>query len=452
MVPLADVVGGVVWAWEFFLFILRGTLIALADQYIMYIRVGRVWLAKRNQAPSLVRGDLVLQLAATSPHHSRVDEKTVFLQLNHDFIDRRLWAGLNEIGVGPSAIVTGISYGGIGFYTALGLLLGGVNVHGVARTSRQAERARYLLMSAVDRQLMLHKEWSGRVGRVLVHTCDLSDTAAVCNFGNAVAADAALRIIVCNAGPMCTPPRLSHQRLEEQFATHHVGHSLLLLRLLQGRLQSLRLHSIAVARPPPWRIVVLASAAAATASPSAASTFREWGSQAELERHFSRFAGYGNAKMSELLFTLALARFVERHSLLASTCTVNVLHPGPIRSRVIPNSQLPLQWLLDGEAAALLRMTPVVAALYVTDVALSRRYTHTNGHFLRMGDDQTLRYGAQLSNAALRTGFFTNSSLFPGIPGPAVSLSRGKQQWMWESTRQYLSAKGLIDYDTFALP
>lgn len=439
------------WAWEFFLFILRGTLVAVADLYVMYIRTGRVWLGKRNQAPSLLRGDLVLQLASSSPHHSTANERTVFLQLNHTFIDRRLWTGLNAAGVGPSAIVTGVSHGGIGFYTALNLLLSGVNVHGVARTARQAERARYLLASAVDRQLMLHKEWSGRVGRAVVHVCDLSDTAAVCDFSDAVAADPALRIIVCNAGPMCSPLKLSAQHLEEQFATHHVGHSLLVLRLLQSRLQAARSRSMAVALPPPWRIVVLASAAAATADPTEATTFREWESAAALEAHCSRFNGYGNAKMCELLFAFSLARFIGRQRVLAATCTVNVLHPGPIRSRVIPNSQLPLQWLLDGEAAALLRMTPVIASMYVTDLALSRRYERTSGHFFRMGEDQTVYYRDMVRDARQRTGFFTNSTLFPGIPGPAVSLSLVKQQWLWSATLTYFAGKQLLDTLLFSL-
>lgn len=440
-----------VWGWGFFLFMLRGTLIAIADFWVMYIRSGRVWLGKRNQASSLVRGDLVMQLAASSPHHSTANEKNIFLQLNHTFIDRRLWMGLNDAGTGPSAIVTGVSYGGIGFYTALNLLLSGVNVHGVARNARQAERARQLLTSAVDRQNMLHKEWSGRVGKFLVHVCDMSDTTAVANFSNVVATDPALRIIVCNAGPMCSPPRLSQQGLEEQFATHHVGHSLLLLRLLQARMAHLRARSMAVLAVPPLRIVVLASAAAATGNPTDESTFYEWDSPAELERHFNRFDGYGNAKMCELLFAFALARFVRQQRLLAPSCTVNVLHPGPIRSRVIPNSQLPLQWLLDGEAAALFRMTPVIASMYVTDLALSERYERVNGHFFRMGEDQTLYYRDMVHEARYRTGFFTNSTLFPGIPGPAVSLSLAKQQWMWEATMNYFAAKDLVDTRMFSL-
>ncbi|KPA80603.1 hypothetical protein ABB37_04799 [Leptomonas pyrrhocoris] len=439
------------WAWDFFLFILRGTFVALADFWVMYVRAGRVWLGKRNQPSSLVRGDLVMQLAASSPHHSTANEKNIFLQLNSTFIDRRLWMGLDDPGTGPSAIVTGISYGGIGFYTTLNLLLSGVNVHGVARTARQAERARQLLTDAVDRQIMLHKEWSGRVGRFLVHVCNMSDTTAVLNFSQVLATDSALRIIVCNAGPMCTPPKLSRQGLEEQFATHHVGHSLLMLRLLQVRMERLHSRSMAVSAAPPLRMVILASAAAATGNPTAQTTFHEWGSVAELEQHLSRFRSYGNAKMCVLLFAFALARFVHQQRLLSPSCTVNVLHPGPIRSRVIPNSQLPWRWLLDGEAAGLLRMTPVIASMFVTDLALSERYERVSGHFFRMGEDQTLRYRDMVLEARHRRGVFTNSTLFPGIPGPAVSLSLAKQQWMWITTMNYFASKDLVDTRMFSL-
>ncbi|KPI86284.1 hypothetical protein ABL78_4667 [Leptomonas seymouri] len=439
------------WGWSFFLFVLRGTLVAIADLWVMYGRVGRVWLGKRNQASSLVRGDLVMQLAASSPHHSTANEKNIFLQLNYTFIDRRLWMGLNDPATGPSAIVTGVSYGGIGFYTALYLLLSGVNVHGVSRSARQAERARQLIKSAVDRQKTLHKEWNGRVGRFLVYVCDMSDTKAVLNFSNVIATDSALRIVVCNAGPMCSPPNLSRQGLEEQFATHHVGHSLLMLRLLQARMEHLHSRSIAVSVAPPLRLVVLASAAAATGSPTAHTTFQEWESVEALQQHFDRFSGYGNAKMCELLFAFALARFVRQQHMLSLSCTVNVLHPGPTRSRVIPNSQLPLQWLLDGEAGALFRLSPVIASMYVTDLALSERYERVSGHFFRMGEDQTLFYGDMVSEARYRTGLFKNSTLFPGIPGPAVSLSLEKQQWMWATTMNYFDSKGLVDARMFSL-
>ncbi|KAG5490346.1 hypothetical protein JKF63_00466 [Porcisia hertigi] len=447
-----DMLQSVSWAWGFSVFLLRCTLILIADYYIMYVRIGRVWLGKRNQAPSRVQGDLVMQLTASSPHHSTADEKTIFLQLNYSFIDRRLWAGLNRADACPSAIVTSVLHGGIGFYTALNLLLSGVNVHGVVRNGRQAERTRYLLSSAVERQLMLHKEWNGRVGRVLVHTCDMSDTAAVCDFSDAVAADPALRIIVCNSDSMCSSPRLVPQQeeLKKQMAMHHVGHHLLLLRLLQNRLQ--RSGSIAVALPPPWRIVVVASAAAATANLTRVPPLPpEWGDQEKMDGPFNPFEAYYSVKMSELLFAFSLARFVERQEILAVTCTVNVLHPGPTRSSDMLNCQPPLQWWLGGEAPALLfPMTPVIASLYVVDLALSRRHERTSGHFFRMGQDQTLYYSDMVRHARQRAGFFKNSALFPGMPGPIVSLSPTKQHWVWTATINYLAAVESIDARIFA--
>lgn len=430
----------VVWVWEFILFLIRGTCIAIADFYMMYTRIGLVWWHRRQQRPpSMEKGDLVMQLAPQSPHHSRVNAMDELLHLNESFIDRQLWAGMSASSV-PSAVVTGVSYGGIGFYTALNLLACGMNVHGVVPTPKDAQLAERMMQLAIERQSKLHKDWAGRTGRMMIHLCDISDTTAVSRLADTLQSDSQLRVIICGAGPMASPPRLSRQGLEEQFATHHVGHSLLTLRLLQHRQRS---HGpISTSR---WRIVFLASGAAATANPTMESTFKQWTSVDALTEHFSRFAGYGNAKMCELLFSFALARYVQRERRLAPYCTVNVLHPGPIRSRVIPNSELPLQWLLDGELAALFRMTPVIASLFVTDLALARRHEHINGHFFRMGEDEMVYAADVVRDPVRRSGFVRNSTLYPGIPGPAVALSVDKQEWLWSATLDFFEKLKLID-------
>lgn len=470
------------FAWQvicavcgYLLFLVRGTCIAIADFWVMYVRVGKVWREPLGRAPSLERRDLVMQLSAQSATHSRLCATDELLHLNEGFVDRGLWRGLSEASAAPSVLVTGVSYGGIGFYTALHVLLSGANVHGVVRSPAKAEEAEWMMQAAVDRQCRLHKDWAGRVGRVMMHTCDMSDTVAVYSLADKLFSDPNLRVVVCNAGPMSSPLRLTPQRLEEQFATHHVGHSLLLLRLLQHRLDaangadssggSTTSNSAGGSRhrggalpsrsqyaspaPPHWRIVIMASGAASTANPTAMTTFHKWSSVDNLWWHLSRFSGYGNAKMCEQLFAFGLARFVASDRQLAPYCTVNALHPGPIRSRVIPNSGLPMRWLLDGEMAALFRMTPVIASLYVTDLCLSRRHDQTSGHFFRMGEDQTAHYADMVADPKKRWGWFRNSTLFPGIPGPRVSLSETKQDWLWNATLAYMENHGLIESNFF---
>ncbi|EPY21284.1 hypothetical protein STCU_08616 [Strigomonas culicis] len=406
----------------------------------MYMRVGVVWRRNRCRPPSMERQDLVMQLAPQSPYHSKVSVTDMHLHLNASFIDRQLWKSLSNNNALPSAVVTGVSYGGIGFYTALHLLLSGVNVHGVVRSDTQLRQVAHMMQVAVDRQCVLHKEWMGKIGRIMLHLCDLSDTAAVSRLADTILTDPNLRIVVCSAGPMCTPVGLSPQGLEEQFATHYVGHSLLLLRLLAHR----RASNVPVRTLPPWRIVLLSSGTAATAAPNDFTTFHQWPDAAQAATFSSPFSGYNNAKMCELLFGLALSRVVRTERRLA-TCTVCMLHPGPTRSRALANSGLPLQKWLHGEAAALLCVSPVIAALFVVDLALSKRHEQANGHFFRMGEDQTVYHQKMIHHPETRKGFFRNSTLFPGIPGPEVALSIGNQNWLWRATIRYFVENKLID-------
>ncbi|CAD2218600.1 hypothetical protein, conserved [Angomonas deanei] len=429
---------GVVWVWSFFVFLMRGTCVAIADFWIMYVRVGKLW--KRRLPPT--DQDLIVQLANHSPCHSTVKPQELILHVERTRMDPSLWTGMSSAVAAPSALVTGISIGGIGFYTTLYLLLSGVNVHAVSRDATRAKLATQLLQSTLDRYSQEHPELSAKMGRIMLHHCDLSDTTAVGEVADKISTDPNLRIIVCSAGPMATPTRLTHQNLEEQFAVHHVGHSLLIMRLLQYRLK-------ARAFSHRWRFVILSSGAASTAYPDNDTTFNEWKAVEDAEEKINRFDGYGNAKMCQLLFGLALSKCIANDERLSSCCTVNVLHPGPIRSRVLPNSGLPLLWLLDGELAAIFRLTPAIAALYVVDLALNARHAGTNGHFFRMGEDQTVHYHKLVEDPSLRGGFWQNSTLFPGIPGPSVSLSYERQNWMWQSTMHYLCDHRLLERSVF---
>lgn len=469
----------------YFLFLFRGTCAALGDFWVLYVHTGRAYQQPRFRVPKLAGGDLVLQLATQSLSHSRLCVKDEILHLNESFLDRGLWRGLSEASAAPSVIVTGVSYGGIGFYTALHVMLCGANVHGIVRNPEKGEETEKMMQVAVNRQCRLHKEWRGpgRVGRIMLHTCDMGDTVAVSQLADKLISDPNIRVIVCVAGPVVTPLRLSPQNLEEQFATHHVGHSLLVLRLLQHRLSASSsvvpaasalpsapekgaiaegknsgnggVNTAAVSQhyggphPPPWRIIVAAAASSAAACPTDATAFHRWANTKELWWRATRFSCYDNAKMCELLFAFALARHVQADRQLAPYCTVNVLHPGPARSRALLNSKLPFRWLADGNVAALLRLTPVIASLYVVDLCLSRRHEQTSGHFFRMGEDQSEYHASMLANPAERRGFFRNSTLWPGIPGPRVALSTQRQDWLWNATLDFFESQGLIEPKVF---
>ncbi|ORC90279.1 retinol dehydrogenase 14 [Trypanosoma theileri] len=432
--------------FEYVYFIIRNILVALVDLYIMYARVGLVWRRRRHRPASMERLDLVMQLAPQSPVHSRISASDMILVLNESFLDRSLWKGLNTSGAQPSAIVTGVSYGGIGFYTALNLILCGFTVHGICRTLKSMDRTVHMIQRAVERQVKLHKEWVGKIGRLISHVCDLSDTIAVSNLCSALLRDPNIRVLVCNAGTCATPPHLSSQRLEQQFATRHVGHSLLMLRLLQGRMQE---RNLPLSLWPYWRFVVVSCASTEAIDPTVENVFMTHDDESYFKATTNKYSSCGRAEMCRLLFALALSRFIQNNNRLADFCTVNIIHPGPARSRVIPNSHLPFSALLDSEAAALLRISPVVSALYVTDLCLNKRVEDTNGHYFRMGEDETTGFADLQKSGGARLGRWVNSPLFRGMPQPALSLSTRKQDELWRLTLSYLISHGLLEAKVF---
>ncbi|KEG13949.1 retinol dehydrogenase 14 [Trypanosoma grayi] len=427
-------------------FILRALIICIVDLYIMYFRVGLVWRRRRSRPTSMERRDLVMQLAPQSPTHSRLSSSDMILVLNESFLDRALWKGLCASGAQPSAVVTGVSYGGIGFYTALNLILCGFNVHGVTRSQKSVNQAERMMQIAVERQSRLHKEWMGKTGRLIPHQCDMSDTAAVSNLCTILSRDPDLRVVVGTAGTAAAPPRLSPQRLEQHVATHHVGHSLLMLRLLQYRLQQ---RNIPSSLWPHWRFVVVVSPHAGTSNLKVESIFDSHDDEEVFRSTFDRYSGYSHAEMCKLLFAFSLSRFLERENRLASLCTVNVVDPGPARSHVIANSQLPLSSILDSNIAAIFRLSPVISALYVTDLCLSKRVDDVNGHYFRMGEDQTAVFAALQKDMEARAGIWVNSPLFRGTPGPVVSLSTRMQDAVWRFTLSYFTSHALLEAKAF---
>ncbi|RNC39623.1 retinol dehydrogenase 14, partial [Trypanosoma cruzi] len=284
-------------------------------------------------------------------------------------------------------------------------------------------------------------------GRLISHVCDMSDTVAVSNLCAVLLRDMNIRLVVCAAGYMATPPRLSPQRLEEQFATQHVGHSLLMLRLLQHRIQHMKFYTSV---RPNWRFVVVSCAFPGGTDPTQGNMFDTYDKgDADFRSTFNRYDGWSRAEMCKLLFAFALSRYVEHDIRLAPFCTVNVLHPGPTRSRAIANSRLPLAGILDNDILALLRLSPVISALYVTDTCLSKRLDNTNGHFFRMGDDQTVFSATRRKDAGTIASLWINSPFFTGTPLPAVSMSTCKQDAVWRFTLSYLTSHALLEAKIF---
>lgn len=450
--PLIDGIAALQDAADQLFYFIARVMALLVDTYLMYFRVGVVWRKRRGRTPAMERRDLVMQLSPQSPYHNQVDVTTVLLHLNTAFIDRGPWKGLSASSAAPSALVTDVNYGGPGFYTALLLVLSGVNVHGVCVDAQAAQKANRFFQLAVDRQTRLHKEWVGRTGQVMLHVGDLGDLAAVVQLADNVGTDPNLRFIVACAAPVgegSVFPPLSPQGLAGDVAALLVGPALLVLRLLSHRLAQPRFAPTAGAA---WRLVFVSPAAAVSGPPpSPVELLREWPSERAmrtvLRRTGSRRVGrHAAIALGVLQFVFALARVMRQDRRLAGSCTVNAVHPCVARHGALEHTTPRLRWLghggyLLGSIRTLLHVSPVIAASYVADLALSKRHEHTSGHFFRMGADTMARPAAAAAASSAPSSRWRLPSLAAvGLHAPEAALARGAQKHLWDALVDYLMA------------
>ena len=202
---------------------------------------------------------------------------------------------------GKMALVTGCT-SGIGFETMRVLALRGAHVIG---TSRSKERA---------------QEACNRVnGLTSAAQLELSDYDSIIALANDVRAiNAPLDILVCNAGYLGgNGERQLVNGIEKHFAINHLGHYVLVNRLL-GRLYM------------SWqgRIVVVASRAAYTRAPEAGIEFNNLGAT----YGYDDLRAYGQSKLANVLFALQLGKLLR-----GTRITANALHPGLIDTQIVRN-------------------------------------------------------------------------------------------------------------------
>lgn len=194
---------------------------------------------------------------------------------------------------GKTALVTGCN-SGLGYETMRVLALRGAHVFGSGRTMQKAADA----CARVP----------GRATPVVVELTDLDSVAA--------AADAirkqteTLDMLICNAGIMELPELEQVNGIEKQFFVNHVGHFVLVNRLLPT-----------VVAAPQGRVVVVASGAAIRSAPEAGIEFDNLSG----ERGYDPARAYGQSKLANVLFTLELAG-----RLRETNATANALRPGVI--------------------------------------------------------------------------------------------------------------------------
>ncbi|MGI9272053.1 MAG: SDR family NAD(P)-dependent oxidoreductase [Woeseiaceae bacterium] len=202
---------------------------------------------------------------------------------------------------GKLAVVTGCT-SGIGFETMRALASRGAWVVGTSRSLQSATAA------------------CSRVrGTTTPLQLELSDFDSVVACANAIRSiSQPLDILLCNAGYLGAGGEAQLVNgIERHFVINHLGHSILVNRLL-GRLYM----------ADQGRIVVLASRTAYTNAPESGIEF----DNLDAHRDYDDRRAYGQSKLANVLFALQLGKLLR-----GTRITANSVHPGVINTEIDRN-------------------------------------------------------------------------------------------------------------------
>lgn len=209
---------------------------------------------------------------------------------------------------GKLAVVTGCT-SGIGFETMRVLALRGAYVVG---TSRSLERAQ----AACNRV----------IGITTPVELELADPESIIRCADSIRSmNSPLDILVCNAGYRGGGnDRELVNGVEKHLAINHLGHFILVNRLLDRLYLSFQ-----------GRIVVVASRSSYRDAPQGGILFDDL----RMTREYSDAMAYGHSKLANVLFALELGRLLK-----GTRITANSLHPGLINTEIDRNVKPILQF------------------------------------------------------------------------------------------------------------
>lgn len=423
----------ILYALNYIYFVSCGTAVAIVDLWVLGTYSSRhryVGSPSNNVSATPATSTCVVTFHPKSTRRSRFAYADAIFVVHRNLISRRLLASVGQ-GQRPVALVTGCSVGGIGWSAAVHLLISGFDVVMLCREGKKAADAMNAARTAVGAHYQQDYTLAARsgAGSMRVVTADVGDVEAMAALGSSlVATEPNLRVVVANAGYMACPAGLTPTGLELQMGTHVAGHGALLLSLVEEWRGVLldrtpqRHQQQQQRRDTPLRIVVVSSAAAVGGV--IPPVLQQYHSVQDLSTSYDRFQAYRDAKLSEAALAIALSRRIQRDAILRTSVTVNTLHPGPIWSHVVPNSQLQLPWLMDWSVSShIFRMSPHASGLFVADLCLHEDFDAVTGHYFRMGVDMTAHYAdVGVVGAGSSHGDGTprnwNTVWSPGLPSP----------------------------------
>jgi len=198
-----------------------------------------------------------------------------------------------------TVLITGCN-SGLGLESMRVLTRRGAHIIAAARTRAKAE--------AAAREIGLD---------ITPVSCELSDLESVAACAEEVRSmGQPIDVLMCNAGIMGLPELQQKYGLEMQFLTNHLGHFVLVNRLLDR-----------VRQAAAGRVVMVSSLGHYTSVPGGINFDNLSG-----ERAYVPFTFYGQSKLANLLMSNELARRLE-----GSNATSNAIHPGIIHTPLLRN-------------------------------------------------------------------------------------------------------------------
>ncbi|XP_023055267.1 retinol dehydrogenase 14 [Piliocolobus tephrosceles] len=220
---------------------------------------------------------------------------------------------------GKTVLITGAN-SGLGRATAAELVRLGARVIMGCRDRARAEEAAGQLRRELRQAAECGPEPGvGGAGELIVRELDLASLRSVRAFcQEMLQEEPRLDVLINNAGIFQCPYMKTEDGFEMQFGVNHLGH-FLLTNLLLGLLKS----------SAPSRIVVVSSKLYKYGDIN----FDDLNSEQSYNKSFC----YSRSKLANILFTRELARRLE-----GTNVTVNVLHPGIVRTNLGRHIHIPL--------------------------------------------------------------------------------------------------------------